>query len=143
MAEREQSLKSHRRYYPWHHYVVQPILIINLGIEIARALKDPAAHGWPVMLAFGLVVFSFTSRSMALRAQDRVIRLEERLRLAQLMPGEQAVIDSLRPGQLVALRFASDEEVPALARRCASGDLVKGSQIKQEIQTWRPDSLRV
>jgi hypothetical protein len=143
MAEREQSLKNHRRYYPWHHYVVQPILIVNLGVEIARALKDPAAHGWPVMLAFALVVFSFTSRGMALKAQDRVIRLEERLRLAQLMPGEQAVIDSLRPGQLVALRFASDDEVADLARRCASGDLVKGEQIKKEIQTWRPDYLRV
>ena len=143
MAEREQSLKSHRRFYPWHHYVVVPILIINLGIEIARALKDPVAQGWPVMLAFGLVVFSFTSRGMALKAQDRVIRLEERLRLAQLMPGEQAVIDSLRPRQLVALRFASDEEVAALARRCASGDFVKGEEIKKEIRTWRPDYLRV
>lgn len=143
MAEPEQSYKSHRRYYPWHHYVVQPILIINLGIEIARALRDPAAYGWPVILAFGLVVFSFTSRGMALKAQDRVIRLEERLRLARLMPGEQAVIDSLRPGQLVALRFASDEEVADLARRCGSGDLIKGEQIKKEIRTWRPDYLRV
>ncbi len=139
----EQSLKSHRRYYPWHHYVVQPILIINLGVEIARALKDPAAHGWPVILAFALVVFSFTSRSMALRAQDRVIRLEERLRLSRLMPGEDALIDSLRPGQLIALRFASDEEVAGLARRCASGDLAKGGDIKKEIKTWRPDYLRV
>jgi hypothetical protein len=139
----EQSYKSHRRYYPWHHYVVQPILIINLGIEIARALKDPAVHGWPVMLAFGLVVFSFTSRSMALRAQDRVIRLEERLRLTQLMPGEHALINSLKPGQLVALRFASDDEAPALARRAASGELVKSGDIKKAITNWRPDYLRV
>ena len=139
----EQSYKSHRRYYPWHHYVVQPILIINLGIEIARALKDPAAHGWAVMLAFGLVVFGFTSRSMSLRAQDRVIRLEERLRLSQLMPGEQALINSLRPNQLVALRFASDEEAPALARRAASGELEKSGDIKKAITNWRPDYLRV
>jgi hypothetical protein len=89
------------------------------------------------------VIFSFTARGMALRAQDRVIRLEERLRLARLMPGEDALIDSLRPGQLVALRFASDDEVPALVRRCASGDLVKGEQIKKEIRNWRPDYLRV
>ena len=139
----EQSLKNHRRYYPWHHYVVQPILILNLGIEIARALSDPRAHAWPVMLAFGLVVFSFTSRGMALKAQDRVIRLEERLRLYQLMPGEQALVDSLRPGQLVALRFAPDNEVADLARRCASGELAKGGDIKKEIRNWRPDYLRV
>ena len=139
----EQNLKSHRRYHPWHSFIVQPIFIINLGIEIARALDNPAAHAWAVIVAFALVVFSFTSRGMALKAQDRVIRLEERLRLYQLMPGEQAVIDSLRPGQLTALRFASDDEVAALARRCASGDLQKGEAIKKEIRNWRPDYLRV
>lgn len=139
----EQNLKSHRRYHPWHSFVVQPILIINLGIEIARALKDPAAHFWPVILALALAVFSFTSRGMSLKAQDRVIRLEERLRLYQLMPGEHALVDSLRPGQLTALRFASDDEVAALARRAASGDLQKGEAIKKEIKTWRPDYLRV
>ena len=80
---------------------------------------------------------------MSLRAQDRVIRLEERMRLMQLMPGEQSVIDGLRPGQLIALRFASDAEAPALARRAATGELQKGEAIKKEIQNWRPDYLRV
>lgn len=144
MAEREQNLKNHRRYYPWHHFVVQPLLFANFIFTIVRLVNQPTKFNvWQLILAIALVIFSFTARGMALRAQDRVIRLEERLRLARLMPGEDAVIDSLRPGQLVALRFASDEEVPALVRRCASGDLVKGEQIKKEIRNWRPDYLRV
>ena len=144
MAEREQNLSSHRRYFPWHHFVVQPILLGNVIAQSVRVSNDPTKWNiWEVIFAIGLLIFSFTSRSMSLKAQDRVIRLEERLRLAQLMPGEQATIDSLRSGQLVALRFASDEEVPALARRCASGDLTKTEQIKKEIKTWRPDNLRV
>jgi len=144
MAEREQSYKSHRRYYPWHHFVVQPILIVNAGVEIARAIDAPTRHQlWIVAVALALLIFSFTSRSMSLRAQDRVIRLEERMRLMQLMPGEQSLIDGLRTNQLVALRFASDAEAPALARRAAAGELQKGDAIKKEIQNWKPDFLRV
>ena len=144
MAEREQIYKSHRRYYPWHHFIVQPILIVNMGVEIARAIDAPTGRQlWSVAVAAALAIFSFTSRSMSLRAQDRVIRLEERMRLMQLMPGEQSLIDSLRPGQLIALRFAPDAEAPALARRAAAGELQKGEAIKKEIQNWRPDHLRV
>ena len=144
MAEREQNYKSHRRYYPWHHFIVQQILIVNAAMEIARAIDTPTGRQlWIVAVSIALAIFSFTSRSMSLRAQDRVIRLEERLRLMQLMPGEQSLIDGLRTGQLVALRFASDSEAPALARRAASGELSKGEAIKKEIQTWRADYLRV
>jgi hypothetical protein len=144
MPQPEQSYATHRRYNPWHHYLVLPILVVHMGVQIARFASDPTAYnGWLIVFAFGLVVFSFTSRVMSLKAQDRVIRLEERLRLAQLMPGEQAVIDSLRPGHLVALRFASDDEVVALARRCANGELKASDEIKKEIKQWRPDYLRV
>ena len=144
MPQPEQSYSSHRRYFPWHHYVVLPILLIHIGVQIARFASDSTPYnGWLIVFAFGLVVFSFTSRVMSLKAQDRVIRLEERLRLLQLMPGEQTVINSLRPSHLVALRFASDDEVVALARRCANGELSTSSDIKKEIRQWRPDHLRV
>ena len=144
MAEREQNYKSHRRYFPWHHFVVQPLLFANFIAQTVRLVNDQSKWNvWQVVLAIALVIFSFTSRSMSLRAQDRVIRLEERMRLMQLMPGEQSVIDGLRPGQLIALRFASDAEAPALARRAAAGELQKGEAIKKEIQNWRPDYLRV
>ncbi len=139
----EQTYSNHRRYNPWHHFVVLPILSINLAVEIQRLIKDPSAYrGWQVVLAIGLFLFSFTARGMALRAQDRVIRLEERLRLSRLI-GDQAVIESLRPGQLIAMRFAPDEEVPELVRRIAGGELQTTEEIKKAIRTWRPDYLRV
>ena len=81
MAEREQSYKSHRRYFPWHHFVVQPLLFANFIAQIVRLVNDQSKWNvWQVVLATALVIFSFTSRSMSLRAQDRVIRLEERMR---------------------------------------------------------------
>ena len=139
----EQTYSNHRRYNPWHHFVVLPILSINLAVEIQRLIKDPSAYrGWQVVLAIGLFLFSFTARGMALRAQDRVIRLEERLRLSRLI-GDQAVIESLRPSHLIAMRFAPDEEVPELVRRIAGGELRTTEEIKKAIRTWRPDNLRV
>jgi hypothetical protein len=145
LMAQEQSFASHSRYYPWHHFVVQPILLGNLVVEIMRLQKyQTVYHVWLVVFAIGLIIFSFTSRSMSLRAQDRVIRLEETLRLSRLLPAtEQAAIAGLRAGQLVALRFASDEEVPDLVRRIVSGELNKGTEIKKEIRNWRPDYLRV
>lgn len=145
MAESGQTYKSHRRYFPGHHYFVVPILVANLGVEIKRLIDNQTGHQlWAVAVAAALAVFGFTSRLMALTAQNRVIRLEEQLRLRRLMPAEEhAMVDTLRPGQLVGLRFASDEEAPALARRCASGELAKSDSVKKEIKNWRADNLRV
>lgn len=141
----DQSYASHRRYMPWHHFVVQPILVANFILEVGRAVDNPTLRGaWPAIVAFALLLLSFTARSMALKAQDRVIRLEERMRLSRLLPAnEQEVIDKLRPGQLIALRFASDEEVSDLARRCVAGEFNSLNDIKKSIGTWRPDMLRV
>jgi hypothetical protein len=139
----EQTYTNHRRYNPWHHFVVLPILSINLVVEIQRLIEEPSGYrGWQVLLAVGLFLFSFTARGMALRAQDRVIRLEERLRLSRLLRDE-AAIESLSPGQLIALRFAPDEEIPELVQRIAGGELQTGDQIKKAIRAWRPDYLRV
>ena len=140
----DQTYSNHSRYYPWHHFVVQPILLINAVLQIINAIDHPTRGPiWLAIFATGLLIFGFTSRSMALRAQDRVIRLEERIRLSRLMPGEESLVESLRPGQMVALRFASDDEVAGLARRCASGELTTSKSIKQAIKNWRPDYLRV
>jgi hypothetical protein len=79
---------------------------------------------------------------MALRAQDRVIRLEEQLRLSRIL-GDRAAIEALRPGQLIALRFAPDDEVPELVQRIVGGELQTGDQIKKAIRVWKPDYLRV
>lgn len=130
---------------PAYHFVVMPILLANIVVEVLRLNKyQTAYHVWMVVVAIALLLFGFTARAMALKAQDRVIRLEERLRLAALLPAaERAAIDNLTPGQLIALRFASDEEVPALVSACASGDLTTAGQVKKSIRTWRPDHLRV
>ena len=140
---KEQNYGNHRRYYPWHHFVVQPILGINFFVEIRRLVEEPSpSRWWAVILAMGLLLLSLTARAMALRAQDRVIRLEESIRLSRLGV-DQAGIDSLKPAQLVALRFAPDDEVPDLIRRINAGELMKGEQIKKSIRVWRPDYLRV
>ena len=145
MAEKPQSYKSHRRYIPVYHFFVLPIVAINVVVEAVRLSRFPTLyHAWVLLFAVALAVFVNFPRFMAARVQDRVIRLEERMRLGRLLPEElQGRIDDLRPSQLVALRFASDEELPALARRVFDGELTKSDQIKKEIRTWRPDHLRM
>ena len=145
MALEQQNYSSHRRYYPWHHFVVQPILLANMVLAITQLTRTATLYNlWLVIFATGLVIFSFTARSMALRAQDRVIRLEETLRLTRLLPNEElSAIDKLKPRHLVALRFASDAEVPDLVRRCVAGEFESSDDVKKAIRVWRPDYLRV
>src|SRR5215208_7546687 len=145
MAERPQSYESHRRSIPAYHFFALPIIVINVIVESVRLVRAPTLyHAWLVLFALALAVFVNFPRFMAARVQDRVIRLEERMRLGRLLPEElQGRIDDLRPSQLVALRFASDEEVPGLTRRVLDGELTKPDQIKKEINMWRPDHLRM
>jgi hypothetical protein len=145
MAEQTQSYKSHRRYVPAYHFFALPIIAINVIVETVRLVRSPTLyHVWLVLFAVALAVFVNFARFMAARVQDRVIRLEERMRLERLLPEDlHGRIEELRPSQLVALRFASDEEVPGLTRRIFDSELTKADQIKKEIRTWRPDHLRM
>lgn len=145
MAERPQSYETHRRYIPAYHFFALPVVLINLVVEIVRLVRSPTLYqAWLVVFALALAIFVNFARYMAARVQDRVIRVEERMRLGRLLPTElQSRIDEIRPSHLVALRFASDEELPDLAQRCLAGELTKGEQIKKEIKTWRPDHLRM
>ena len=140
----EQSFKSHRRYVPIYHFVALPVLILNVVAQVLYFLKYHTPYKlFMIVVALALVVIPFSLRTMIARVQDRVIRLEERLRLSNLLPAEMhAGINDLTPGQLVGLRFAPDDEVVALAQRCMSGELTRGEQIKREIKNWRPDTLR-
>jgi hypothetical protein len=100
--------------------------------------------GWIFVLAIALGIGIWTARAMALRAQDRTIRLEERMRLNQVLPPDlRARLDELKTSQLIALRFAPDEEVPDLVRRALTGELQRQGDIKRAIRNWRPDYLRV
>ncbi len=145
MAERAQTYASHRRYIPEFHFFVLPVLVANIVITIAEFVRHPRfITGWVVVLAFALAIGIWTARAMALRAQDRVIRLEERSRLERLLPPDlRGRVVDLKAGQLVAIRFAPDDEVPDLVRRILSGELTTQGDIKRAIQRWRADHLRV
>jgi len=140
----DQSFKSHRRYIPLYHFVLLPILILNVVAQVLYFLKYHTPYKlFMILVALTLALIPFSLRAMIATVQDRVIRLEERLRLSNLLPAEMhSRINDLTPGQLVGLRFAPDDEVVGLAQRCISGELTKGEQIKKEIRNWRPDYLR-
>jgi hypothetical protein len=145
MAEKTQDYKSHRQFIPLFHFVALPILIANVVVEATRFYRNQSSSiGWALIVAIALVLFAFTARGMAVKAQDRIIRLEERLRLASLMAPEQyAQIHELTPRQLVALRFASDEEAPDLAQRTMTGEFKSPEDIKKAVKNWRADVHRV
>lgn len=139
-----QTYSNHTRYDPPFHFFVLPVFAITLILSIVHLIRRPGLHSaWMLVVMVAAVVAVFKIRLYALKVQDRVIRLEERMRLANLL-GE-----SLRPrigefteSQLVGLRFASDAELPALAARALSEKLSR-ADIKKAVQQWRPDYWRV
>ena len=137
----EQSAKSHTKWDPWFHFLLAPILLTNFFIAAKHVWAYPAyTTEVAVVLAGALVVMLFRIRVYSLKVQDRLIRLEERLRLQGQFPAEQ--IAALTESQLVALRFASDAEVAGLASKALAGKWDQ-KQIKAAIQVWRPDHFRV
>jgi hypothetical protein len=142
---REQTYSNHRRWFPLFHFVVQPILVANVIFEIMDWSNDRTSeNAWSAIVAIALLCLAFSARIMALKAQNRSIRLEEQLRLMRLMPAEeQHRIGELRFGHLIGLRFASDDEVVGLARRCLNGELRGAGDVKKEVKNWRPDHHRV
>lgn len=141
----EQSFSNHVRWYPLFHFVVVPLLALNFLTHLVRFFMAPswALFFW-VLLSITLVLFAISARLMALKAQDRVIRLEERLRHRQLLTGELLARSvGLSAGQIIALRFASDEELPELVERTLKGDFTKNTDIKKAIKNWRADHHRV
>ena len=144
MAERVQNYKTHTRFLPLFHFFVIPVLLGNVLLALWRLVREPAlGTAWGVLFAVALLGLGFLSRIQALTVQDRVIRLEERLRLHQLLaPDLHSQINHLSHRQLVALRFASDEEVPELVRDIVGGRLTTSKDIKQRVRSWRADWLR-
>jgi hypothetical protein len=139
-----QNFENHARFLPPFHFFVAPVLLINVIWCAVRAVR--AFSPWVVMallVALALLVLAFVSRIMALTVQDRVIRLEMRLRMQQELPAElRARIPEFSTSQLVALRFASDGELSDLARKVLQDNLTDRKAIKKIIRDWRPDFLR-
>jgi hypothetical protein len=137
-----QTLSNHTRYDPLFHFFLAPVSLAGLVWAISHLIRHPS-HEAIAWVVFGLLLFLtiFKTRTYALRVQDRVIRLEERLRLTNLSPVGTPLPD-LTEGQWIALRFACDAEFPSLAAKAAA-DKLASKQIKQAIQTWRGDYFRI
>jgi len=140
-----QTYATHRRWVPYFHFFALPILGINALVQIYVLFRHFSGWAiWNLLVALALVALTVAARFMATTAQDRIIRLEETLRLQRCLPADlQSRIGELSTGQLIALRFCSDEELPELTRSVLSGDLKSRNEIKQRIKNWRPDTLRV
>lgn len=144
MAE-EQNLSNHTRFSPPFHFFVLPVMLLNFGWSIYRwKVVEFSFDGLvSVIFAFAVLIGFISVRTMAMKVQDRVIRLEERLRFERVLPADlQSRIPEFTIQQLVALRFASNSELPELARKVLDENVKDRKAIKQLIKTWRPDYLR-
>ncbi|HXP86093.1 MAG TPA: DUF6526 family protein [Bryobacteraceae bacterium] len=140
----QQNFSHHARFDPLFHFFLIPVGVIVLFVMIYRAITGPSLDaGLHILGAFAALVAAFKIRLYALKVQDRVIRLEERLRLKEVLPANlQSRIGDLTEDQLIGLRFASDGELADLVQKTLDQKLDR-KQIKQAVKNWRPDFLRV
>ncbi|HYL62638.1 MAG TPA: DUF6526 family protein [Candidatus Methylomirabilis sp.] len=142
---KEQNFANHVRIVPPFHLFVLPMLLLNLIWAVYKFIHTFFSFDALVtlLLALALILLAPFARMFALSVQDRVIRLEMRLRMEKLLPTDlKSRIDEFSVSQLVALRFASDAELPELARRVLADKLDNRKAIKRLIKTWKPDYLR-
>ena len=139
-----QSFKNHGRLDPPFHLVLTAVLAVNLFIVLCYTVKNLNYFTeWLVVLSLAVFIPVLKLRAYPIKVQDRVIRLEERLRLQALAPVEwHAQIYRLSEDQLIALRFAADDEVVALAKQALEENLTR-KQIKERIKVWRADGWRI
>jgi len=143
----EQNYSNHTRWYPLFHFVVMPLLLLNFLDHLVRIFTNTGFEryeqiGWTV-LGLTLILMALAARLMALTVQDRVIQLEEKLRYAGILSPElNARSSGLTRQHIIALRFASDEELPDLIEQALAGRFSGTKQIKQAVKNWRADDLR-
>jgi hypothetical protein len=141
----EQTFANHGRFVPPYHFFVIPVLLVNFGWSIYRwKVAGFSVDGFiSIVVALALLLGFLTVRVMALSVQDRVIRVEERLRYDRVLPADlKPRVAEITLNQFVSLRFASDAELPALARKVLDEKLDNRKAIKQLIKNWKPDYLR-
>jgi uncharacterized protein DUF6526 len=150
----EQNFANHGKFVPMFHFFLLPALLLNLiwAVRWFFPLQVNTMFGFQVFMghlvnlivAIALIVMAFLARTFALGVQDRVIRLEERIRYERLLPEDlKPRIGEFTISQLVSLRFACDAELPGLARKVLDAKMSERKAIKQMVQNWRPDYHRV
>lgn len=144
MAETPQTFANHRRNDPPFHFFVIPVAVISVIAAIVQLVRFPGlGNAWWLVVAIAATVATFKIRLYALRVQDRVIRLEERLRLMSVLPEPlRSRIGELSGRQLIGLRFASDAELAALVEQTLQKKLGL-PEIKKTIVNWRADYSRI
>lgn len=139
-----QSFKNHRKFFPPFHFVATPLILILLVLTIINLVQAEGGNILQavilLLIVIAIALVHLNSRMMPLKAQDRVIRAEENFR-HYVLTGKP-LYSNLRLRQIIALRFASDEEFPALALRASAEKLTK-QQIKAAIKNWRADYSRM
>lgn len=137
-----QNLKNHARYVPLYHFVLSLMILVYLGSAIWGLVKGTGGR-MEVLLGLILVLLFYYARGFPLAVQDRLIRLEMRLRLREVLPAEMhGRIDDMNPSQLIGLRFASDGELAELTGQVLDGSLKGRQEIKRAIRDWQADEYR-
>jgi len=139
------SYKTHRAYDPLYHFFVIPVLGFNVLLDAYIVIRRPAILNiWTLIVAIALVGLTWRVRYFPLRIQDRLIRLEETLRLQSVLPDDlRGRIGEISTRELIALRFCTDEELPEHVRAIYAGDYRGGENVKSRIKSWRPDPHRI
>ena len=145
MSESPQSFENHAKIVPGYHRWTTALLVLPtlyfgylavVGFTVERLVF--------FLFCVGVLLAAFYTRVFPLRVQDRLIRLEERIRMEKLLPADlRARIPELTTQQLVALRFASDEELPELTRRVLEQGIADKNEIKRATRSWRADPARM
>lgn len=145
MAAPTQSFANHARMVPLYHYVTSPLILLVLIWSVVRLVQVPSTDRlFLFLMALGLMLAAYWARAFALGVQDRVIRLEERLRLEGALTGDlRARIGDFTTEQLIGLRFASDAELEELAGRVLAEGISDRKAVKAMVKAWRPDHQRI
>ena len=140
-----QTYANHTRWHPPFHFFILPVMFINFVWAVVDFVKAPGRNsGWWIVVSLALLLLTVFVRTYSLKVQDRIIRLEEKLRYQHVLPAALlAQSSTLGTGQIVALRFAPDDELEGLVSAVLAGKLAKPAQIKQAIKNWRSDTFRV
>ena len=140
-----QTFANHTRWHPPFHYFIVPVMLINFIWSVVELIMTPGwnAGRWTVV-SWALLMLTIFVRVNPLRAQDRTIRLEEQLRFQRVLsPSLSQQTSAISRGQLIALRFAPDEELEELVAAVLAGKLTRPGEIKRAIKNWRADTFRV